>query len=50
MFHLGDGQNLACALANRSAQLFKMPLTGKGTSFTGKCGTSQQDNWAVRLV
>ncbi|XP_038078106.1 WD repeat-containing protein 27-like isoform X2 [Patiria miniata] len=42
----GDGQNLACALANKSAQLFKMPLTGKGTSFTGHNAAVNTVHWS----
>ncbi|XP_071798693.1 WD repeat-containing protein 27-like [Asterias amurensis] len=42
----GDGQSLACALANRSAQLFKMPLTGKGTSFTGHNAAVNSVHWS----
>jgi len=32
---LDDGQNLACGLANKSAQMFSMPLSGKGSSYVG---------------
>ena len=34
--YLEDGSNLACALANKSALVFSLPLTNKGgTSYTG---------------
>ncbi|XP_022091006.1 WD repeat-containing protein 27-like isoform X2 [Acanthaster planci] len=42
----GDGQNLACALANKSAQLFKMSLTGKGTSFIGHNAAVNTVHWS----
>ena len=36
LFYSGDGQYLACALANRSGQIFKMPLGGKTSALLGK--------------
>ncbi|KAI0211492.1 WD repeat-containing protein 27 [Lamellibrachia satsuma] len=41
-----DGRHLACALANTSAQVFKMPLTGKGYSFSGHCGSVTSAHWS----
>ncbi|XP_033734815.1 WD repeat-containing protein 27-like [Pecten maximus] len=41
-----DGQCLACGLANKSAQMFSMPLTGKGSSFVGHDHTVSCVNWS----
>ncbi|XP_078000774.1 WD repeat-containing protein 27-like [Glandiceps talaboti] len=41
-----DGQNLAAALSNKSSQVFKMPLTGKGTAFTGHNGVVNSVSWS----
>lgn len=31
-----DGQKLVCSMVNSSAQILKMPLSGKGTAFVGR--------------
>ncbi|OWF38257.1 WD repeat-containing protein 27 [Mizuhopecten yessoensis] len=41
-----DGQSLACGLANKSAQMFSMPLTGKGSSYVGHDHTVSCVNWS----
>ncbi|KAK2193214.1 hypothetical protein NP493_16g01035 [Ridgeia piscesae] len=41
-----DGRHLACALANTSAQVFKMPLTGRGYSFSGHKGSVTSAHWS----
>lgn len=41
-----DGRHLACALANTSAQIFKMPLTGRGYSFSGHRGSVTSAHWS----
>ncbi|XP_041468720.1 WD repeat-containing protein 27-like [Lytechinus variegatus] len=41
-----DGQSLACAMADKSAQILKMPLTGKGTAFSGHNGVLNSARWS----
>ncbi|XP_071497617.1 WD repeat-containing protein 27-like [Diadema antillarum] len=41
-----DGQSLVCGMADRSAQLFKMPLTGKGAAFSGHNGAVKSARWS----
>ncbi|XP_071833120.1 WD repeat-containing protein 27-like isoform X2 [Apostichopus japonicus] len=42
----GDGQFLACALGDKSGQVLKMPLTGKGTCLTGHNGPLNTISWS----
>ncbi|XP_011671118.2 WD repeat-containing protein 27 [Strongylocentrotus purpuratus] len=41
-----DGQSIACAMADKSAQILKMPLTGKGTAFSGHNGALNSATWS----
>ncbi|XP_071963936.1 WD repeat-containing protein 27-like [Antedon mediterranea] len=42
----GDGQHLACALANKSSMAFKMPLSSKCISFTGHDSSVNCVSWS----
>ena len=35
LYFPGDGQSVACSLANTTVQVFKLPLTGKGAACAG---------------
>ncbi|XP_006823341.2 WD repeat-containing protein 27-like [Saccoglossus kowalevskii] len=41
-----DGQNLAVALSNKSSLVFKMPLSGKGSAFTGHNACVNSVDWS----
>ncbi|KAK3591286.1 hypothetical protein CHS0354_004335 [Potamilus streckersoni] len=41
-----DGSSMACALANKSAQVFRFPLTGKGTSYVGHDNIVTSSYWS----
>lgn len=44
-----DGHSLVCGLGNRAVQEFTVPLTGKGTAFTGTC-TLKSPLFSVTLL
>jgi hypothetical protein len=46
----GDGQHLACALANKSGQIFKMPLGGKVTGLLGEITHKIADDGCSNVI